>query len=531
MNAPWFRPRRLVGPLLLLVALLPALPAAAQRLLESAETVPARDQWLQPGDRLQLRVKAQPGARVSVLQTLTPGLPGPDGKPTKVLREVPLTELSAPDGKRGSGIYQLSYVVQAADTTLGTVAGRPLLVRLQLPDGRRDSLLTKTTVRLLNPALPQLARTNTSLAYLNYGLGEDRLGGAKIGYLDSLVLLHVTGRVGEYLRVRLAENQTAWVPDETVRLLPPGGFAPQSLTGSWSVSGDEQYDYVRVPLQERLPYRSQLQLEPTRLVVDVFGATSNTNWITQRAGLREITNVYYEQPQPDVFRIVIDLRHRQSWGYAIGYQNNVLTIRVRRPPARLELKGLTVAVDAGHGGDNQGAVGSAGVMEKTLTLSIAQKLRAELEKAGATVLMTREADVSVGNELRIRRLRKLMPQLLVSVHVNSTGSAEAKGTAAFYRYVAFRPLSAAIYEQMQQTGLAPWGNVGSFNFGLNGPTEYPNALVETAFISNPDDEKRLLDPAFQQQIAERITVGLENFLKATRAKRFLGHSKTEAEEQ
>ncbi|MCC3156256.1 N-acetylmuramoyl-L-alanine amidase [Hymenobacter sp. 15J16-1T3B] len=511
--------------------LLSTRPAAAQRLLESGETVPARDQWLQPGDRLQLRVKAQPGARVAVLQTAVPGLPGPDGKPAQVLRDVPLTELPAAGGRGGSGIYQLSYVVQPTDTALGTAAGRPLKIRLRLPDGRRDSLLTSTTVRLLNPALPQLARTNTSLAYLNYGLGEDRLGGAKIGYLDSLVLLHVTGRVGEYYRVRLAENQTAWVPDETVRLLPPGGFAPASLTGSWSVSGDAQYDYVRVPLQERLPYRSQLQLEPTRLVVDVFGATSNTNWITQRAGLQEITTLSYEQPQPDVFRLVINLKHRQNWGYSIGYQNNVLTIRVRRPPARLELKGLTVAVDAGHGGDNQGAVGSAGVMEKTLTLSIAQKLRAELERAGATVIMTRDADVSVGNELRIRRLRKLMPQLLVSVHVNSTGAADTKGTAAFYRYVAFQPLSKAIYEEMQQTGLAPWGNVGSFNFGLNGPTEYPNALVETAFISNPDDEKRLLDPAFQQQMAERITAGVRNFVEGTRAKRFLGRSKTEAEEQ
>ncbi|OON68380.1 hypothetical protein B0919_13500 [Hymenobacter sp. CRA2] len=414
---------------------------------------------------------------------------------------------------------------------LGTAASRPLLVRLRLPDGRRDSLLTANTVRLLNPNLPQLARTSTSLAYLNYGLGEDRLGGAKIGYLDSLVLLHVTGRVGEYLRVRLAENQTAWVPDETVRLLPAGGFVPQSLTGSWSVSGDEQYDYVRVPLQERLPYRSQLQLEPTRLVVDVFGATSNTNWITQRTGLREITNVYYEQPQPDVFRIVIDLKHRQNWGYGISYAGNVLTIRVRRPPARLELQGLTIAVDAGHGGDNQGAVGALGIMEKTLTLSIAQKLRAELEKAGATVLMTREADVSVGNELRIRRLRKLMPQLMVSVHVNSAGSKDAKGTATFYRYVAFRPLSKAIYDEMLQTGLDGWGNVGAFNFGLNGPTEYPNALVETAFVSNPDDEKRLTDPAFQQQMAERITAGIRQFVEGQRAKKFLGRSKTEAVEQ
>jgi N-acetylmuramoyl-L-alanine amidase len=51
-------------------------------------------------------------------------------------------------------------------------------------------------------------------------------------------------------------------------------------TGSWVVQGDSLYDYVRLPLTQRLPYRSQLLQNPTRLVLDVFGAASNTNWIT-----------------------------------------------------------------------------------------------------------------------------------------------------------------------------------------------------------------------------------------------------------
>lgn len=164
----------------------------------------------------------------------------------------------------------------------------------------------------------QLAETRGPLAYLNYGLGEDRLGGAKLGYLDSLVSLHVTGRVGAQYRVRLAENRTAWVPQDVVRLLPPGGFMPASLTGSVSVQGDSLFDYVRVPLSQRLPYQSQLLQEPSRLVVNIFGATSNTNWITQRDGLQELGDVTYEQVQPDVFRLVLHLRHRQSWGYLIG---------------------------------------------------------------------------------------------------------------------------------------------------------------------------------------------------------------------
>ena len=65
---------------------------------------------------------------------------------------------------------------------------------------------------------------------------------------------------------------------------------------------------------------------------------------------------------------------------------------------------------------------------------------------------------------------------------------------------------------MLQTGLKEYGNVGAFNFMLNSPTEYPNALVETLFISNPEEEMLILDPAFQQQIADKIVAGIKDFL-------------------
>ncbi|HEX8424981.1 N-acetylmuramoyl-L-alanine amidase [Hymenobacter sp.] len=469
-------------------------------LISAVETVPTANQWLSPGDRLQVRLTAQPGVRATFL----------NGQP--------MVELNPTQAQGKSGIYQGTYVVQPGDT----LHDRPIEVQVFSPDSVLEVGFSKNTVRFLNPSEPQLAVTRTSLAYLNYGLGEDRLGGAKIGYLDSLVVLHLTGRVGDLYRVQLAASQQAWVPQEVVQLLPPGGFVPTSLTGSWSVQGDSLYDYVRVPLSARLPYRSQILQNPTRLVVDVFGATSNTNWITQRTGLQELGAVYYEQPQLDVFRLVLPLRHRQSWGYHLGYRGNRLVVQVARPPAKLRLRGLLVAVDAGHGGTNVGATGASGAREKDLTLAIAQKLHQELERAGARVVMTREADVSAEISYRARLLRRRRPALLVSIHVNSASNTTIQGTSAFYRYVAFRPLAAALYEQMQSTGLAGWGLVGNFNFGLNGPTEYPNALVETAFVSNPADEQRLINPAFQQQMAQAMTRGIKNFLKQNRAKGFRG---------
>lgn len=76
---------------------------------------------------------------------------------------------------------------------------------------------------------------------------------------------------------------------------------PYYLTGSWLVNGDDKYDYVSIALDEKLPYRSMQLINPSKLVVDIFGATSNTNWITQRTSAKEIKNVYHEQIEDDVF--------------------------------------------------------------------------------------------------------------------------------------------------------------------------------------------------------------------------------------
>jgi N-acetylmuramoyl-L-alanine amidase len=69
-----------------------------------------------------------------------------------------------------------------------------------------------------------------------------------------------------------------------------------------------------------------------------------------------------------------------------------------------------------------------------------------------------------------------------------------------------------ILKQVLKTGLSSFGNVGSFNFALNSPTELPNVLVETAFISNPEDEMRLMDDEFRLTLAKRIADGIEDFL-------------------
>ncbi len=359
-------------------------------------------------------------------------------------------------------------------------------------------------------------RTKDSLPFLNYGLGEDRLGGAKMTFLDSNVILKVVDSVKGDYRVQLSQSHSAFISKKQVTKTPPM-YNRQHLTQSWKVYGDSLYDYLSVQLDEKLPYRSAMEIHPSRIVVDIFGAVSNTNWITQLSSAKEIKNAWYEQTEDDVMRVNIELKHQQHWGYHIYYTGNRLTVRVKRQPKILDLSKLTIAIDAGHGGENAGAAGiSTNIKEKDYTLLFAKELEKALKARKANVIMTRDKDTTLSMYERIHFLEQNNPDMLISIHLNSSSNDSVSGTSTYYRYVGFRPLSQAILTHLLQTGLKEFGNVGSFNFSLSGPTEYPNCLVEVAFLSNREDEKKISSQKFRQQVAAKIVAGISDFLKGLR---------------
>jgi N-acetylmuramoyl-L-alanine amidase len=360
-------------------------------------------------------------------------------------------------------------------------------------------------------------RTTGRLPYLNYGLGEDRLGGAKMTYLDSNVLVKVVDSTNDDYKVQLSKAHAAWLPKTSFKKDTTAKLQTSYLTSSWRVWGDSTYDYVSIALPEKLPYNSVQQIDPARLMVDVFGATSNTNWITQLKTTKEIKNAWYEQVEDDVFRIYIELKHQQHWGYFISYKGNALQIRIKQQPASLKLKNLKIAIDAGHGGSNTGASGViSNVLEKEYTLKIAKELSRYLCKKGASVYMTRCADADLSMIDRTLMLREQEPDVMISIHLNSSGNPAVKGVSTYYRYIGFRPLTEKILARMLELGLNNFGNVGAFNFSLSGPTEYPNCLVEVAFLSNEEDEKRILDEQFRKEVAKKIYKGLKDWLKSLR---------------
>jgi N-acetylmuramoyl-L-alanine amidase len=231
--------------LVLLSALL-AYPTRAQQLIQKAETLPAGELWLSPGDALQVRLVGEPGGQASFL----------NGRP--------LVELAPAQAGGLAGVYQGTYYVQPNDTLDGP-AGASLWLHCACPTAATTRANGGSSAGARPPAAYAGRSRKMRWRTLNYGLGEDRLGGAKIGYLDSLVLLHVVGRAGEHIPGAAGRGQYAWVPQNVVRLLPLGGFVPASLTGSWDVRGDSPLR-LRAPAPHptaALPF--QLLQKPTRL--------------------------------------------------------------------------------------------------------------------------------------------------------------------------------------------------------------------------------------------------------------------------
>lgn len=461
------------------------------------ETYPDGDLVVQPGDRIRVKVKSLPGATVKVNGT--------------ELYEQPITALN-----KMPGIYQGEYLVRDKDSFSLT----QLTVSLTDTAGNTISKKTTNKFSLLSGWAPDMVITKGRLAHLLFGTGEDRLGGAKIGYIDSMIPLRILGKVGSNYKVRLSKYRSAYIPDDVVSFMPKGSYTPESLTANWRIYGDSVFDYVSIGLFERLPYQSIQLIDPSRIVVDIFGATNNTNWIIQLQNTKEIKNAFYEQIEDDVLRVTVELKHPLHWGHQLYYNGNNLVLRIKRQPEKLSLNNLRIAIDAGHGGSNTGAYGPTGSSEKMLALDVSLKLQKALQQQGAKVIMTRTYEKFVDNKERILIYRDSLPDLLISIHLNSSGDPiNAGGTSTYYRYIGFRPLSQSIYKRMLELGLKDYGNVGSFNFMLNSPTEYPNALVEMLFLSNPAEEELIVDENFQQSIADKIVQGIKDYLQAAEKER------------
>lgn len=192
----------------------------------------------------------------------------------------------------------------------------------------------------------------------------------------------------------------------------------------------------------------------------------------------------------------------------------------------------TIIIDAGHGGEDGGAQGATGVLEKDINLSIAKILKQMFVSSGFKVEMTRDDDISIydsnAETIRQKKVSDLRNRLkiinsnengvLISVHQNKFTDSKYSGAQVFYAQK--NQLSRELAEQMKKsiTGLLQPDNTREIkpcnkNIFLLWESKIPSVVVECGFLSNVEEEAKLKDPEYQKQIAFAIYCGFLQFWK------------------
>ncbi len=278
-----------------------------------------------------------------------------------------------------------------------------------------------------------------------------------------------------------------------------------------------------------MPFRIQPVERPgefAALEVDLFYAHDAATWISHRPSAKIVRMVSTEQIAKDHLRVRIELRTKRIWGYKAIVSGQSLKIVLRRPPVLATapdspLRGLTIAVEAGHGGSGTGAMGVSGTPEKLINRWTSDLLMEELRKRGAKTVNCRIDDEDISLPNRVKRGEDANADLWISIHANSAGSArgylKVSGTSTYYKWPFSFDFSDAIHARLlDMTKLGDFGNVGNFNYAPLRTTWMPAMLVEQAFMSNPEDEAKMLDPAFRKLMVEAIILGTEDFLSTAR---------------
>ncbi len=190
------------------------------------------------------------------------------------------------------------------------------------------------------------------------------------------------------------------------------------------------------------------------------------------------------------------------------------------------LKGRKIAIDPGHGGNDAGAIGPTGVMEKDVTLKVALELRRLLEAEGAEVIMTRDTDKTVSEKgakasdieelgARCDVGNRAGAEIFISIHADSFTRPEARGTTGYYYGKSSsgrgQKLADCIRRNLVEQLGTPSRGTQPCNFYVVKNTDMPATLIELGFISNKDEEKLLDSKEGVQKAAHGILDGIEDY--------------------
>ena len=496
----------------------PSLTFEGPLVVDSASVTPPPGLMLRPDERVRVSVRAPVNAAVWVqLDTTATGrrrlingatLPGvrATGRDTTM---PPRDSVARLLGSADSWATDVAAVALTSARQL-VVARGPDTVRLALP----PIALTDTAARLAILGADPAAMSDTDRVIFGRPQPDDTYK----WFLLPGTRLELTGRSGDFVRVRLDAALEAWVLAVDARLLDVGTPTPRRVArNARVVPGDEWSDFV-VPMNER---PAHLVTQGDRnLALTLYGTTSSSDVMRFVSNDSVIRTVTWEQDTSDRLRFTLHLAKR-PFGYVTFWDDarGAFVLRVRRPPgirdSRSPLRGLTIAVDPGH--PPIGATGPTGLYEGDAVLAVGERVRALLEQRGATVVMTRTTPDPVALAARPIMARRANAHALVSIHLNALPDGvnpfSAHGTETYFLHPQAEPLARATQQRMvARMGLRNNG-VFSRTLALARPTWMPSILAEGAYLMIPEQEAALRTPAYQEAYARALVEGLEDFFR------------------
>jgi len=352
--------------------------------------------------------------------------------------------------------------------------------------------------------------------------------------------------------VRLVVDLKGPIAPQVFTLMPVAAYQHRLVLDLYpAVPRDPLADLIAQRLQDLAP-----QAAPAPSVVDPLGAL-----IAQRT----------QQAEPTQQDPVTQTPRPAPAGPALTDPSTTIaqrpaTASKQRPPGSVAPKTdriIVVAIDAGHGGEDPGAIGPRGTYEKNVVLAISRKLRDRINRTQVNgqpmkAYMTRDGDYFVPLHTRVNKARRVQADLFVSIHADAFTSPRPRGgsvyalsqrgaTSAAARWMADKENAAdlvggvnvqakdealqrtlldmsttaqindslklgnAILRRMGQVAQVHKPRVEQAGFAVLRAPDIPSVLVETAFISNPQDEQRLRSPQFRAQIADALLEGIVTY--------------------
>lgn len=293
---------------------------------------------------------------------------------------------------------------------------------------------------------------------------------------------------------------------------------------SVKVSEDKESNTIKAVMKMKVNVPYKVTVEGDRIDLCLYETNSTPKaTLTANDTIESVKANIYKSAKNVVYSFYLK-DDAMIVGYDSEYEDGVFTFYLKQTP-RLEkkgsLKGAVVLLDAGHGDHDSGTPGAMGIygpLEKDVNLIMTLKVRDYLEKQGAEVVLTRDDDTFVTLDGRVAQIRELKPDISVSVHANAvvqtSNFAKAKGFVLHYTYGFTHNAYQAISDGIDKYTDLYIRKPACSSLSLTRLTICPAVLLENGFLTNPYDYEYLIDPEYQDVLAEAIGKSIQDYLES-----------------